>query len=329
MLKVLDRVEKSIRSEQRRIDALLVREEAVVRRAFRRYLDELRSEPVLRQVRLALQNEGIEGALRIADAHVVRLGSVIPRVFQDVGGSEASALADQLGAGAARVALSFDPTFARAAEIMRRNRLQFVREFTGSQREATRAALTESLQAGDGPIKVARVFRDSIGLTERQRQAVGNYRSLLERGDAEALERGLRDRRFDSTVRRAVDTGEPLGGTRIQRMVEQYRNRYLQFRAETIARTETLRVANEARGEALQQTLDQAGLKPGSVRRTWRATLDLRTRDTHTIMNGQERGLQEAFVSPSGAHLMFPGDPQAPPSETINCRCVVVNRITS
>lgn len=311
-------------TERRRIEALIAREEARVRRAFRRFLDDVRSEPVLREVRRVLQAGDVGAALQIADAHVVRLGAVIPRVFQEVGVREADALVSQLGARTAAVTIGFDPTFPRAANLMRHNRLQFVQQFTSIQREATRAALTEALTTGAGPIRAARAFRDSIGLTSKQLEAVENYRRLLELGDAEALQRGLRDRRFDPSVRRAVETGEPLGNRRIQRMVAQYRSRYLQMRAETIARTETQRVANQAREEALHQTLEQAGLSESNVVRTWRATLDTRTRDTHASMSGQKRGPREAFQSPSGAQLMYPGDPAAPASEVVNCRCVVV-----
>ena len=184
--------------------------------------------------------------------------------------------------------------------------------------------------SGAGPIQVARAIRDSIGLTERQRQAVANYRRGLEMGDTAVLNRDLRDRRFDASVQRMLDDDEPLGAERISRMVAQYRNRYLQYRAEVIARTETLRVANQAQVEALTQVLEQVELPAGAVLRTWRATQDARTRDTHAAMDGQEvRGLTEAFESPSGARLMFPGDTSlgADASEVIQCRCVVTNEV--
>lgn len=313
------------RGDRARIEELVAREEARVRRAFRQFLDEVRSPAVRRQVREVLEREGVESALRVVDAHVVRLGTVIARVFQAAAANEAANLAGKL-ARTARVAITFDPTYPRAADAMRRNTLEFVRGFTRSQREATRAALSEALMAGAGPVEVARAFRDSVGLTEVQRRAVANYRRLLEAGDVQALARDLRDRRFDSSVARLIAEDEPLGATRIQRMVEQYRSRYLQYRAETIARTETLRVLNQARVEAVAQTVEQAEINRAQVRRIWRATQDPRTRDTHAAMDGQARGIDEPFESPSGALLMMPGDPSlgAPASEIVNCRCVLL-----
>jgi Phage Mu protein F like protein len=317
-------IEKAARGDRARIEELVARQEASVRRAFRRFLDETRSDAVVRQVRIALEQQGTEAALRVVDAHVVRLGTVVAQVFQASGASEATALASQLRTRHAHVAISFDPTWPRAAQLMRQNTLRFVVEFSSAQREATRAALAEALASGAGPLQAGQAFRDSIGLTETQRQAVANYRRLLEAGDAAALQRDLRDRRFlpeGSASREAFLAGEPLGARRIARMVEQYRNRYLAYRAETIARTETLRVANEARSEALTQVLGQVDLPADAVTRTWRATRDDRTRDTHAAMDGQVQQGSAPFVSPSGARLMFPGDVSlgAPASEIVNC----------
>jgi uncharacterized protein with gpF-like domain len=150
-----------------------------------------------------------------------------------------------------------------------------------------------------------------------------NYRRLLREGSREALTRDLRDRRFDTTVSSAASSGEPLADSQIDRMVDRYRARSLQYRAEVIARTESVRVSSIARQEAFRQTLQQANLDEGVVVRTWMATLDERVRDSHRAMHGQKRGLAEAFESPSGASLMFPGDPSAPAEEVINCRCVL------
>ena len=314
--------------DRRRVEQLLAKAEASVRRAFRRFLDDARSPQVTRLVRQELERGGIEGGLAVLDAYSARLASSIPPIFQAVGIAEAADLARQVARRQPGIGLSFDPTHPRAAALMRRNRLEFIQGFSGKQRQATRAALSEAFQTGAGPIQAARAFRASIGLTETQRRAVANYRNLLEAGDAAVLSRDIRDRRFDPSVRRMLEDEEPLGAERISRMVERYRERYLTYRAETIARTESLRVLGQAREEALRQVVDDVGLPRGAVRRVWRATMDARVRDTHAAMDGQEVGQDEPFESPSGALLMFPGDPSAPPEEVINCRCTVLTEIT-
>lgn len=86
-------------------------------------------------------------------------------------------------------------------------------------------------------------------------------------------------------------------------------------RAQTIARTEVHTVANTAQhqaAEALEVPMKQE----------WIAAVDERTRTTHIDADGQVVGLGESFIV-GGASMRFPGDPTAPPEETINCRCTV------
>jgi len=45
-------------------------------------------------------------------------------------------------------------------------------------------------------------------------------------------------------------------------------------------------------------------------------------------MHNQVRGYREAFESGAGNLLMYPGDPNAPPEDRIQCRCAVATRIS-
>jgi len=58
--------------------------------------------------------------------------------------------------------------------------------------------------------------------------------------------------------------------------------------------------------------------------KTWLATLDTITRETHREADGQTVGVNEPFVV-GGYKMMEPGDSSlgAPPSETRNCRCTI------
>lgn len=83
-------------------------------------------------------------------------------------------------------------------------------------------------------------------------------------------------------------------------------------RATTIARTETIGGYNAA-SHAVAKA---AGFV---VQREWLATEDERTRMTHVKMHGQRiEGMDTMW--PIG--VMYPGDPNGPADETINCRCV-------
>jgi uncharacterized protein with gpF-like domain len=91
-------------------------------------------------------------------------------------------------------------------------------------------------------------------------------------------------------------------------------------RAMTVARTETLGAYNGGMFRGFASIAAQTG---GAWEKQWLATLDHRTRETHahdTGADGQRVALMEPFVV-GGFPLMFPGDPDGPPQEVINCRC--------
>lgn len=89
------------------------------------------------------------------------------------------------------------------------------------------------------------------------------------------------------------------------------------FRSNVIARTETHTAANQASQEAARSTPQSDELK-----REWIAAEDDRTRSTHMAANTQVVGMEEPFKV-GEASLMFPGDPNGPPGEIINCRCTL------
>lgn len=86
-------------------------------------------------------------------------------------------------------------------------------------------------------------------------------------------------------------------------------------RADVISRTETHSAANFAQVEAVR------ALDLPRVEREWLAVEDARTRETHAAADGQRVGMDEPFIV-GGARLMYPGDPNGPAEEVINCRCV-------
>lgn len=311
--------------EQRRIARLLGKQEASIKTAFAEFVRGSRSERTLKEIADRLQRRDVEGAMQIVDTHVARMGNVIPSIFAGAGEDEIADLQSKFGRTA--IALSFDATETRAAQLIRESRLRFVRGFAQEQRRATTRALSASFMQGAGIEESARAFRASLGLSETQVAATQNYARLLSEGSREALQRTLRDRRFDRTLENAIDSNEPLEAETILRMVGRYSERLMMFRANTIARTETMQATGEARREAMSQVLEDLNIPRGDIVRVWNSTLDDKTRDSHAAMDGQEVGLDEPFTSGNGIEIMFPGDPAAPPEEIINCRCVVTNRV--
>lgn len=301
-------------------EELLAKQEAAVRAAFRAYLAAVGSEgAVLDAIIEKLEARDIQGALLIVDSHVITFANVLPAIAQAVG----VATARELGAlvPESAMAISFDPSHPRAAEIIRRNRLRFVQDFSAQQRRATLNALSRGQATGMGTIETARLFRSSIGLTAQQEGYVASYRRQLESRNRGALERAARDRRFDETIARAIERDRPLTEKQIDMMTSRYRGRLLAMRSETIARTEAGRATSEAREESLTQMIEATGIAVERVERIWNPTRDKRTRDWHASMAGQKRGRDEPFVDGLGNKLLYPHDPKAPAETTINCRC--------
>lgn len=89
-----------------------------------------------------------------------------------------------------------------------------------------------------------------------------------------------------------------------------------------VARTERTRVQSQARVQAMEE----AAAMGIQIEYEW-STRMVNSRDTHIAMNGQCRKTGEAFNSPSGAVLRYPGDPSAPAKEVINCQCVLIPRL--
>ena len=228
-----------------------------------------------------------------------------------------------VGRTPAGVTFQFNVLNPKTAEQVYNYSYSLISEISSSIRETVRHVMTDGVISGRNPLDIARDLRDSIGLTERQTMAVENYRRLLENGSSEALSRGLRDRRFDGTIEAGDLTPE-----QIERMVERYRERYVKYRSETIARTEAIRSVNAGNLEMWRQAAEEGRVDPAAVRRFWIYTSDGEARDSHVEipeLNPDGVGLEEPFNSPLGP-IMYPGDPGALPGNTINCRCSLVIR---
>lgn len=220
-----------------------------------------------------------------------------------------------------KIMLAFDPGDEKAARLIREQTHRFLADLSRANRETIFGAISEGLQEGANPRKISLLIQQNIGLTDFQNNAVKNYRSLLENGSREALDRGLRPTRNDNMVERSISGEKPLTSKQIDLMVGRYRQKYIRYRADTIARTEAGGAIAVGQDEALRQTAENVGFTDDQVIRTWNTTRDSRARDTHAAMNQQPRELGKPFDSPSGAKLRFPRDPLASASERINCRC--------
>jgi len=169
-----------------------------------------------------------------------------------------------------------------------------------------------------------------LGLTPQQNEWVSSLGRRLDQLDEKYFTMGLRDKRFDELVREAIKNKKPLSSETKEKILTSYKNRALKYRADMIARTESITAINEGERFSYVQAIEEGALNKAAVKKEWDSTGDLRTRLSHVSLEhkyGKGKGVDfdEPFVSMSGARLMQPGDASlgAPAKEIINCRCKV------
>ncbi len=192
-------------------------------------------------------------------------------------------------------------------------------EDLGAKAKATiHSVVMEGVRAGDDASSIARNIRDTISLTPNQAQAVANYRRDLEDLNPNALARALRDTALDAQIQDAIDSGDFLPDSVMDRAVNSYLDNYLDYRADTIARTESLRAGNQGLLDGYQQAVERGVMPQEAVTRHWMAAIDERTCPVCLSIvenNPNGVGLNEQFQSDAG--------PVGDPPIHVRCRCTV------
>jgi len=304
------------------IAAAVAAAEPEIRREFLAIIAQLRSERSLAELAGLIRTHRVLDVVGDARAAGAQLAEVISTIYLDAARKIAAHLTAKTGSF-----IAFDIANPRAIAEVKRMAAQWVTEITDQQRQIVIDIVSEGVRAGVNPRTSARQIRDSVGLTMRQHEHAKNYRRALEQLDSGALERALRDRRFDRTVARAIADGKPLTRKQIDSMVTRYRQRYVKYRAEVIARTEAIGAVHRGQQEAWAQAVDRGDIEAGLVVQQWVTAKDTRTRDSHRSMSGQKRAWGEPFTTGAGYSIRYPHDGDAPSSETISCRCARTIRL--
>lgn len=288
--------------------------------SWRDTIEQLRDANALEDIADRLHRGDVAGAVQGVEDAAAAFVSATQDAFDQ--GAEAAAkwLTSETGG-----AIRYDEENKHAVAWADDNSAELVREVTAEQKDMIRRVVRDGVAAGKNPREVARDIRDSIGLTDYQAQIVANYRKALESGDwADALGRELTHGGDDRMVQRAAAADKPLSQGQIDKAVDRYRANWVAFRAETIARTEGLRTLHAGTNQLFRQAIDNGDVDADSLTRQWNhASRGKNSRDTHEAIDGERRGVDEAF----SIGLMYPGDPDADPSDTINCRCVLSTRL--
>lgn len=230
------------------------------------------------------------------------------------------AIVDEAIGGPADAGFAFDRFDANTQARLRQIVDSLIGDLTDSAKSTINSVVLDGVRAGDSFTDIAENIRDTISLTPNQAQAVASYRRALENLDPNALQRALRDSNFDGTVQDAIDSGEFLSDSTISDAVDAYLDNYLDYRANTISRTESLRASNAGLRESYLQADEQDVIPSEAVTRQWLLSTDESPPPCPICASVVENNpdgvaLDEDFQSDDGTV----GDPPLHP----NCRCTV------
>ena len=325
--------------------ALLARHDPRVQQAFLKSIRAIQADVDLPDLTAAVQANDVDRIAKLlggGQGDFAPLYRAFDEAYWEAGDETIKAVKQKGRTRGAKVVGRFDGKNPRAEAFLATQSSDLIKGLRETQREAVRDVLVKGMSDGANPRTTAielagrkgpngRRRGGIIGLTRKQGKWVQGTKLELETGSYnDYLKRKLRDKRFDKMVRRARDTGKPLTQKQINNITDMYYDRALKYRAETIARTETLRGLHAAQTEGLKQLVEEGQVKEEQIQRFWDSSgADGRTRDSHLAMEGQVAGLDGTFETPGGFRMRFPGDTSlgAPPEETIQCRCHVRVRV--
>jgi hypothetical protein len=320
------------------IDDLVAKWEPRLREAFLKAVQKIVDRSNVSLIARMLQNGDVEGAVRAVGLDPLDfrdLSGGITETFNEGGlafEEQIPARRDLLNQSV--VGFQFDVRNLTAEAWTRDHSSNLVTGIIEDQKAAIRDFLTAGLVEGRNPTSTALdlVGRKNpvtgqreggiIGLTSGQEAWQERYRQELAGTDPDglrnALTRGLRDKRYDAAIRRAIDTGKPIPATTQAKMLQGYRNRSLKYRADTISRNETMRALGASQTETYRQAIEAGHVRADTITRFWMTAGDERVRHNHRLipgMNKDGRGWQEPFDTPTGPSLHAPHD------HDVGCRC--------
>jgi hypothetical protein len=231
----------------------------------------------------ALRANDLDAAMdAIPWSKLERLQHEITPELRSVLNKSGAAAAKQLGMQG--IKLNFDQTNPEAVTWITQHAGELVTQnVLPLSRQAIRAIIQKSFEAGIPPASAARMIRKEIGLLPRHVDAVLKYRNRL-----------LKEYELEEAERRA----------------QKYAQKLLNWRAKNIARTETIRALNVGQQQLWQQAIDKGLMRENEWEREWFAS------DACAICTDLD-GTRAPLNAPFEGGYFMPPDPHP------SCRCAV------
>lgn len=266
------------------LDALARRMEPDLRRAFYAAVEELKDVVNLRE---------LADAIARAEDFTEWLDEV-PRVFKPAADVIEATVMDALDASETQVRrlgvqINWNLLNDDALRYAQQRSGTLIQDIRRETLATIRRLIAEGFTEGRHPYETAQYVRDVIGLNDRLGRAVERYRANL-------LRQG-KDQRV------------------VQRMASAYADRLVKYRAETIARTETLWASNRGQELVWERAVSDGQLPAAQTMREWIAFPGERTCWVCLEMDGKQAPVGGQWQLPTGRMVSTPT--QSHP----NCRC--------
>lgn len=331
------------------LDQLIILAIPEVQKIFLQVMQDVVDRAALNEMVAAIEMNDPERLFRATGFSSAALNPIldaIEKIYLDSAETTASAFPKKIQTSTGVAIFRFDMRNPRVEQDLKEKSSKLISMLTEEARANVRETLQQGMIAGENPRATAlniigrvdpvtkKRVGGVIGLTNNQTRWVENTSRYLRTLDSQYFNLKLRDKRFDSIVKKAIDSGQGLSEKDVSRIVTAFKNRALRYRAETISRTETIQSLNRAEYLANMQLVDEGVISRDLMTKEWDDAGDKRVRASHRALatkydKGKGIGIDEPFVAPSGARLMVPGDTTlgAGAEEVANCRCRVKIRV--
>ena len=161
------------------------------------------------------------------------------------------------------------------------------------------------------------------GIRQQTQEAISNFamdainRGIPSRQSADKIKQiiGLNSRQSQALINREqqlIKSG--FKGTRLETALNDYRDKQLTYRAETIARTEASFINNNGLAMIVEENVSSGYIDPSSAKKKWVVTPHDNICEVCLPMNGQTVGIYDDFELDDGQSI------QVPPAHP-NCLC--------
>lgn len=329
---------------RRTIDSLIALTIPEIQELFLKQMQDVVDRAMLDEMIHAIKLNDSEMLFRATGFTPAVLGPILDRIerlYKEAAEITVDGFPARIRTPTGSIIFRFDVRNPHVEQDLRQYSSEFITRITEETRTNIRVALERGLIAGRNPTNTAldivgridprtkQRVGGVIGLTPHQEQWTANARRYLLTGDDAYFNLTLRDKRFDKTIIKLFEEGKEVPTETVERIMVSYKNRVLKYRANTISRTETLQSVQRSNFQVHKQLITDGVIPSNAIKKWWNAVGDRKTRPTHDALERATRarplGLDEPFISPSGAKLMYPGDKSlgAPGKEIVQCRCKI------